>query len=219
VKSPFQELHDSIKSAKTPDDLTRPLARYYRIADENAATLIEEKGIQRDCHHGCSFCCFQRVNANAHEVFLILRFVNERFSQQERAELVSRLADYSRRCSAMTIDERNEQAIRCPFLVDGRCSIYSVRPLVCRAYHSNSQHLCETHCGSISSLQDSEASISHDLFNLWEKMGFFAHRAYELEGYDMTDHDLCIAFYAAISKPQLQKRWRKKQSCLLNVLP
>lgn len=82
-----------------------------------------------DCRAGCSFCCHTAVRVH------ILDAIGA------AAPVLSRPLDYS------LPSRRREDLARvfqpCPLLVEGRCSVYAQRPVICRGYHSKDVSACE----------------------------------------------------------------------------
>jgi hypothetical protein len=115
---------------------------------------LESKGKKVACHAGCSRCCTLMVTAPGGETVTIGRWL----SRPEQAEIKERfLARYPAWAAQATdlVESWNEAARRydqpeklriaqefwergvmCAFNHEGRCSIYPVRPLVCRDMHA-----------------------------------------------------------------------------------
>jgi Fe-S-cluster containining protein len=91
---------------------------------------------QHACAPGCAFCCYLPVDVLAPEAFRIAAYLQETHSPAELAALVYRLGAHAR---------QDFGTRPCVFLVDGRCSIYAVRPMVCRGYTSLSKERCEAY--------------------------------------------------------------------------
>jgi Fe-S-cluster containining protein len=89
---------------------------------------------QHACAPGCFFCCYLPVDVLAPEAFRIATHLQQTRSPGELADLVYRLAAHG---------QQDFGACPCVFLADGRCSIYEVRPMVCRGYNSLSKERCE----------------------------------------------------------------------------
>ena len=89
---------------------------------------------QHACAPGCFFCCYLPVDVLAPEAFRIAAHLKQTRSPGELADLVCRLGAYG---------QQGFGARPCVFLADGRCSIYEVRPMVCRGYNSLSKERCE----------------------------------------------------------------------------
>jgi Fe-S-cluster containining protein len=91
---------------------------------------------QHACAPGCAFCCYLPVDVLAPEAFLIAAHLQQTRSPDELAALAYRLG----------ADGQHDFGVRpCVFLTNGRCSIYDVRPMVCRGYNSLSKERCEAY--------------------------------------------------------------------------
>ncbi|MCF8062970.1 MAG: hypothetical protein K9M82_10675 [Deltaproteobacteria bacterium] len=127
------------------------------MVDETAAhgldQLRSESGIIPTCRLGCCFCCRFHIVTNIAEAHTLARFVRREFSADQIEALRFRTLqwfewDGSRpgryppsRIDITTDLSHYEQC--CPLLVDGACSAYPVRPIVCRTHYVNShQQLC-----------------------------------------------------------------------------
>jgi Fe-S-cluster containining protein len=89
---------------------------------------------QHACAPGCFFCCYLPVDVLAPEAFRIAAHLKQTRSPGELAELAYRLGAYS---------QHDFGRRPCVFLAHGHCSIYEVRPMVCRGYNSLSRERCE----------------------------------------------------------------------------
>jgi Fe-S-cluster containining protein len=97
------------------------------------------------CQAGCDFCCYNQVELTPPEALLLGDYVSRNFSDSEREQLRERLEGSSRLQSGKSKIEiagiRRE--LPCLLLSQGRCSVYPVRPLLCRAMHSLDADRCE----------------------------------------------------------------------------
>lgn len=97
------------------------------------------------CQAGCSFCCYHQLELTPPEALLIGQHVEQHFSPEEQTGLRARL-DRSIRLKAGK-SKREIAGIRrelpCPLLSDAQCSVYRVRPLMCRAMHALEAGECE----------------------------------------------------------------------------
>ena len=94
---------------------------------ELADNFFEHIKDKTDCGT-CNFCCRVNVSLTKIEAGMILGYANENnikpgknFSENE--DIFGK--EY------------------CPWIKDGRCSIYKVRPLLCRTHNSDSKKACE----------------------------------------------------------------------------
>jgi uncharacterized protein len=99
----------------------------YHISDEaTRADLAREtarRGVAVACGPGCSNCCLiQVIPVTEFEVLGLWWYASEIMEGQPQAELKQRLLGFG-------------QIGECAFLIDGRCSVYPLRPFVCRQYY------------------------------------------------------------------------------------
>ena len=96
--------------------------------------------VQIACAKGCSFCCHGFVGALPPEAFRIADAVRQRRAGPVDAETVHAAAI---RLIGLSPEERVGRKLPCPLLDRGMCSVYDVRPLVCRQTTSLSLSACE----------------------------------------------------------------------------
>ena len=97
-----------------------------------------------DCSKGCATCCMLRVSATAAEIFLIARFIEATAPAYAKAgiDLQQRLHEADARTRGLDDAQRVQLRQRCPFIAQGACTIYKVRPLACRGHASHSRKAC-----------------------------------------------------------------------------
>jgi Fe-S-cluster containining protein len=147
-----------------------PIARSISDAVVGASSqMVESAGEKISCTKGCGACCRYLVaisQAEARSLHQLVEalpeprrtVVRERFSaakeRLQAAGLIERLqhteelddAQYEALCGAYAA-----QAVVCPFLEDGSCSIYAERPVTCREYlvMSHPEHCAESHARNV----------------------------------------------------------------------
>ncbi|HYM33802.1 MAG TPA: YkgJ family cysteine cluster protein, partial [Steroidobacteraceae bacterium] len=95
------------------------------------------------CKDGCYWCCYFSVDVRPVEVFSILQFVEQNFTAAEKARVRSEIEANSALLKNLSELERARRNIKCPFLANGRCTIYPVRPQTCRNYHATDAAGCK----------------------------------------------------------------------------
>ncbi|MBM4300762.1 MAG: YkgJ family cysteine cluster protein [Deltaproteobacteria bacterium] len=109
------------------------------------------------CREGCSFCCYNRVELTPPEALRIGHHIAENFSEAEKATVLAavgrNLALTEGKTPAAIAARRAE--LPCPLLRAHRCSVYPVRPLMCRAMHALDRERCAAEL-SASSLAGSQ---------------------------------------------------------------
>jgi hypothetical protein len=95
------------------------------------------------CRAGCAHCCHQAVGVTPPEVFAIHAHLRASRAPAELDAVLARVRAADDATRGMTAAERLSPALPCPFLEDGRCSIYEARPLSCRGTNSLDAAACE----------------------------------------------------------------------------
>lgn len=94
------------------------------------------------CKGGCAHCCHQPVGVTAVEAFAIFERLKQTLSEADLELVRARVAEAHERARGLSTAERFSTAQPCPFLEAERCSIYDVRPLVCRGMNSRDAEAC-----------------------------------------------------------------------------
>lgn len=107
------------------------VVRFYKKTDEILAASSSDRVA---CRPGCDFCCRGRkVYITATKAFSLVEHI-EALPIQLRSDLRQRIS-----FNASELQRQLPQARRpmqCAFLKEGQCSIYVIRPLSHRIYHS-----------------------------------------------------------------------------------
>lgn len=110
---------------------------FHHRTDQANGTLMAGEKI--GCSAGCGSCCHQAVDVTIPEAILLALEIG-RDGDPRKPEVRARADEFA----ARTPEDRFKKPIRCPMLgVDGRCSVYEMRPVVCRSYYSDSRERCE----------------------------------------------------------------------------
>src|ERR1700753_3934486 len=111
-----------------------------RRHDERIAAALDVGTLS--CRAGCTWCCYFTIDVRPVEVFRILDFVEATFSAAEKARVYAELRANSAVLRDLDETARMTRNIKCPFLNDGRCTIYRARPQSCRNYHATDAAGC-----------------------------------------------------------------------------
>lgn len=141
--SSFQQgLTDVLKQASS---MSEAALATMRLVDAAAGAMQSSfpNPPKYDCRDGCDACCHLFVAVPPGVVPLVAEHIEANFTQEQQAALHQRLV-----AAAETIEQADNPLwarARCPLLgEDGRCTIYSVRPLACRAFTSKSAARCHS---------------------------------------------------------------------------
>lgn len=117
------------------------------LADHLIGLFEAENSLPRSiaCRPGCDFCCYNQIELTPPEALLLGDYVERNFSDHDRQKLRDKI---ERSVNIMAGKGKKEiaqirQELPCPFLEEGQCLVYPVRPLVCRAMHALDARQCE----------------------------------------------------------------------------
>jgi Fe-S-cluster containining protein len=95
------------------------------------------------CRAGCDHCCYQSVGVTPPEALAIFDHLSHTRSDDEMTRLAGQVSAQRAATRGLSAAERFSPAHPCVFLEAGRCTIYEVRPLSCRAMNSLDAGECE----------------------------------------------------------------------------
>jgi Fe-S-cluster containining protein len=140
--------YDALRFGITLDAVTDAARRVAEYTDEALVIVADEYRPALDCKAGCSYCCRKpNVLASVPEIANIVGFVKENFSTGGRRDLKERARRYRKQMEGRRVEDPTNESVPCPLLIDDRCSVYEVRPLICRGYNSTNVDACRrAHC-------------------------------------------------------------------------
>jgi Fe-S-cluster containining protein len=137
-------------------NLTQLLPILYSLSDsvsESVASKLSQTGQPISCKAGCGACCRLMVPLNLFEAEALAGWIRSQpeAKQQELAQrfetalaklaaagLVDRMVSEDWRVQSdsalKVVNDYFSAQVPCPFLEDESCSIYPIRPLICREY-------------------------------------------------------------------------------------
>ncbi len=98
------------------------------------------------CRQGCCLCCHSLVTIIPAEGFLIYQFLETHFNSSQMNHLFRRINTNRLLLKGSSMDRRYElkDQTPCIFLSDNICSIYPVRPFICRSFNAVEPGACQT---------------------------------------------------------------------------
>lgn len=95
------------------------------------------------CAAGCSYCCSSHITLTPQEVFRIALHLAANCSEDEFIRLTEECMTAAGSFIPGQLKEFAKEYFRpCPFLKDDQCSIYEVRPVLCRNWISTDLEAC-----------------------------------------------------------------------------
>ena len=192
---------------RTPLRVIEVAAQSAAVADEAFNQAVDRHSLKDRiaCREGCAWCCYSQVRASVPEVLRIAEYLRTALSQDDLAATCQRLAALDEKTRGMSNLQRAEAALPCALLVNDRCSVYSVRPIACRKYHSADASVCER------SFKETTNSLSIPMFySVFERVthvqdGLLA--GLSEAGLKADLHELTTALRIALETPDAPERW------------
>lgn len=131
-------LDERLAKAPTAGRSARALALLASLQDKSNDRA---PGMDRiACKAGCYYCCDVYVSAQAPRIFVIADWL--RANSPDIGAEIARLEAADAEIRGKDVDARARAGLACPFLADGKCGIYPVRPAGCRGFFSLSVEAC-----------------------------------------------------------------------------
>ncbi len=144
------------------------------------------------CSSGCGFCCHSLIKVIPAEALLIASFIRRNLLKNDIQTLKNNILKYQLLVKGKTLKERValKDKTPCIFLKNNNCSIYSVRPFICRAWNSLDQSACQSsflsgnHEAEIetSPIRNYMYSTARDIFQEMDKQMVLKTGLYEIPG-------------------------------------
>lgn len=95
------------------------------------------------CRKGCDACCTRLVEATLPEAVAVQAHLLENWTKEHVEALIERTDKAQEGNRLLWEDAIGRPLAACPFLEDGACSIYEVRPVSCRAVNAADANACD----------------------------------------------------------------------------
>lgn len=182
----------------TTTHTVRFIASLHRGLD-HVAMQAADRGSAIHCQAGCAHCCRVRVEATEPEIFWIVQYLRQSMPDDvPRIEklLAARIQERAQESRTMPA---SGPSLLCAFLVDAKCSIYPVRPAVCRKAHSLDVQACASHAPTIE--QNLELLLQS------ESLIQGSNAAYREVGLSLQPQELLAGVLHALTHPQWEQDW------------
>jgi Fe-S-cluster containining protein len=190
--------------------------RFYARHDVKLEAAAGAASTKPACGSGCWYCCYYKVVAKPVEVFAIVDFVRRKYSPTELERALGEAHSNVAQVQEMTHAQHLATNQKCPFLVEDKCSIYTVRPSKCRNFHATDMERCRE-----SFERPTDLAIPNSYVPEIQTTGSASSEGFEyavaLQGLDSRPYDLNAAFLEAIENPKCIKRFRAGKKAFLNA--
>lgn len=203
VKQMVSQIEDrisqEIKKANNPEQAIA-LVSFLHTNIDKVTHLSNISGPKSECHADCSHCCHVRVEVTDVEALDIVSHL-VKLPTDKRLALQKKL---QANAVARNSSTEPKNKLPCAFLDSGLCSIYPIRPSVCRKGHSLSEKSCESGATKIPQnfnlLMQCEALIT----------GF--NKAFKRNELPAGNYELSAAVIAALEDTKALENWYKRKS-------
>ena len=161
------------------------------------------------CRAGCTWCCYFTVDVRAVEVFRILDVVEQTFNSEEKARVYAEVRANSAALRNLGEGERVTRNVKCPFLNEGRCTVYAARPQSCRNYHATDVAGCRQSFEEPENL-DIDPDFAPGVYQAGGAHAEAVSTAMREAGYDADAYEFNCALDAALSEPGARARFESR---------
>lgn len=119
-----------------------------RLFEANFNAILKQvqtldPGFKPACQAGCSYCCSSHITLLPQEAFSIGLYLAGNCNVDLFSKLAEQCFDIASVLENYSLEDFAADYFRpCPFLLDKKCSIYEVRPIVCRNWISTDIDAC-----------------------------------------------------------------------------
>lgn len=155
------------------------------------------------CKDGCAFCCYQSVEVTIPEAILVAASLADPTDPRRNT-----VVETARTLKGLSDQKRRRTSRACPLLVDGKCSVYDDRPLMCRGlFAAESAHCRAAHIAATTGGPDVPIEIFPlaQYFVLGDQAGLRGILKDMQLQYDLVE--LTQAVGAFLEDPGLIERW------------
>lgn len=167
----------------------------------------EQAGGGVACGAGCSYCCHAQVKLTPMEALVLFSWLKKTFTEDQQTALKKRITNNRELTEDVDLEHRVgvKDLTPCIFLDKGDCSIYPVRPLICRAWTSYDRATCESAFISGDHTAEIEASASSDF--VYSLARHTIEKTCKLRGWAWVSQELPRAMAYCFTQKDLFNRW------------
>jgi len=128
-----------LRTDKSTKNISKSVRNFYKRMDRAIAEAVSDFRVNLACADGCTACCDLRVEVFGGEVIAIANFIENAFDEQQKNDLIGRLETTAPKAKGLKSDEH---FMPCALLEGTRCSVYDMRPAMCRKFTSTNASSC-----------------------------------------------------------------------------
>jgi hypothetical protein len=160
------------------------------------------------CRDRCSFCCMAKVVVTAPEILRVVAHLRRTLAPEAFAALLERVRTADATTRGLSRAARLPARVPCPLLLEGSCSVYPVRPLVCAGWNSLDQGACERYFAAPEG-QPSAPAFAPAYEVTSAVLAGLGGACFDA-GLDGSLLELIAALRIAMERPSAEERWRRR---------
>jgi Fe-S-cluster containining protein len=204
-------LRECLTNRKQPHPASRSAELMHQTF---AASVAQTPGtLKTACQDGCGYCCHNWVAATAPEIFLIARHISAR-NVDDRLAPAAVMAR-AKATAGLDIAARFGAKLPCVFLADNRCSIYALRPTVCRQTTSTNLTTCMEEFEGQG--LDGEIMVSKTMLDHARNCRLPLLAALSSIGLPPQSYELSAAITRVLATPDAEARWLAGDPVFANI--
>lgn len=213
--SEIMAVAQAIKAKLDEDGNTRRAGEAAELAQTLAETSLAARPPTQQriaCTRGCSYCCHTFVAITPPEAFRLAAAVRRSKAAGLAPDAVRERA---RPLIGVSPEARIGGKLACPLLVEGACSVYTFRPLVCRQATSLNVAVC------IDEFEGRNLSARIPISGVHIQHASNAHitllGAMRASGFATDALELAAALDIALAEPEAEARWLQGEDVFKDV--
>lgn len=198
-----QLLLEGDTTAKTLELANNALGFASGLANEALKRNPEELA----CRKGCSYCCSLQVEASAPEIINVAMHIQREFTDDQKEQVVQAIDQHVKATDGMSRQRRKVSRVPCPLLRNSECSVYEVRPITCRIWHSFNVDDCQKDYENPQS--KNVARVDEFVYWVGCEVNLGLHVALRGERLDHRVLDFVRGLRLVLENPSLADNWRQ----------
>lgn len=135
-----------ISEGNGPEEVLKIAQEGTAFAEHIVARMDEEGDAPPEiaCKAGCPYCCSMQISITPPEALLLGAYVDANYDDDEKRALLEKIENNLSHTHGKSQEEKVKSwhLTPCVFLKDGSCSVYPIRPFICRSWHSLNARQC-----------------------------------------------------------------------------
>ncbi|NOY73553.1 MAG: YkgJ family cysteine cluster protein [Gammaproteobacteria bacterium] len=206
-KTERKRLIKLFKHSVSPKTMSSAVHSVHQKIDLYFEQNTKKYNIKLACKEGCTYCCKHfLIEAFLPEIFRIKDYLEKKLSTEALSNIKLAVSETAERARGLSNQEYSSTRITCPLLITNTCSIYAVRPGMCRKYHSLDVESC------IKSYKEPDNPVHGALSVRGLSLGVMSflkslHHSLKKKNLDGNTYELSQALNVVLNNPKAYAQW------------